>query len=176
MDMTRNYFELFDLEPGFDVDQALLSERYRALQKQWHPDRFAHLSERERRLAVQYTAHINEALATLKSPLRRAQYLLLLAGRDTHGESGAQLDPLFLMQQMELRERLADVSEHDDPEAELDALREQADSALRNLLDEFVSLFSKQDLDGAEKVVRKLQFVTKLQREIELLEDRLLDD
>ncbi|MBV1790518.1 Fe-S protein assembly co-chaperone HscB [Marinobacterium sp. D7] len=176
MDMTRNYFELFDLEPGFEVDQALLSERYRALQKQWHPDRFAHLSERERRLAVQYTAHINEALATLKSPLRRAQYLLLLAGRDTHGESGAQLDPLFLMQQMELRERLADASEHVDPEAELDALREQADSGLRNLLDEFVSLFSKQDLDGAEKTVRKLQFVTKLQKEIELLEDRLLDD
>ncbi|WP_246590231.1 Fe-S protein assembly co-chaperone HscB [Marinobacterium ramblicola] len=174
--MTRNYFELFDLEPGFEVDQALLSERYRALQKQWHPDRFAHLSERERRLAVQYTAHINEALATLKSPLRRAQYLLLLAGRDTHGESGAQLDPLFLMQQMELRERLADASEHVDPEAELDALREQADSGLRNLLDEFVSLFSKQDLDGAEKTVRKLQFVTKLQKEIELLEDRLLDD
>ncbi|GGC11658.1 co-chaperone protein HscB [Marinobacterium zhoushanense] len=176
MDMTRNYFELFDLEPGFDVDQALLSERYRALQKQWHPDRFAHLSERERRLAVQYTAHINEALATLKSPLRRAQYLLLLAGRDTHGESGAQLDPMFLMQQMELRERLAQASDHADPESELDTLREQADAELRSLLAEFVSLFSHQDLDGAEKVVRKLQFVTKLHKEIELLEDRLLDD
>ncbi|KEA64864.1 Chaperone protein HscB [Marinobacterium lacunae] len=176
MDMTRSYFELFDLEPSFDVDQALLSERYRALQKQWHPDRFAHLSDRERRLAVQYTAHLNEAFATLKSPLRRAQYLLLLAGRDTHGESGAQLDPGFLMQQMELRERLAEAVDHDDPESELEDMQRLADDNLRQLLAQFVSLYSENDLDGAEKIVRKLQFVTKLQREIEQLEDRLLDD
>jgi len=176
MDMTRNYFELFDLELAFDVDQALLGERYRALQRQWHPDRFAHLSERERRLAVQYTAYLNEALATLKSPLRRAQYMLLLAGRDTHGESGVQLDPFFLMQQMELRERLAQVAEREDPEVELDELREQTETEMRDLLTEFVSLYSQEDLGGAEKVVRKLQFVTKLQNEIELLEDRLLDD
>ncbi|MBR9884284.1 MAG: Fe-S protein assembly co-chaperone HscB [Oceanospirillales bacterium] len=176
MDMTRSYFELFDLEPSFDVDQALLSERYRALQKQWHPDRFAHLSDRERRLAVQYTAHLNEAFATLKSPLRRAQYLLSLAGRDTHGESGAQLDPGFLMQQMELRERLAEAVDHDDPESELEDMQRLADDNLRQLLAQFVSLYSENDLDGAEKIVRKLQFVTKLQREIEQLEDRLLDD
>lgn len=176
MDITRNYFELFDIEPRFDIDLAQLSERYRALQKQWHPDRFAHLTERERRLAVQYTAHINEALATLKSPLRRAQYMLLLAGRDTHGETGGQLDPMFLMQQMELRERLAEVPELDDPESEIEALQEQAEAQLRALLAEFVSLYTQNDLDGAEKVVRKLQFVTKLQTEIELLEDRLLDD
>lgn len=56
MDMTRNHFELLGFEPTWEVDQALLSERYRELQKQWHPDRFAHLSDRERRLAVQYTA------------------------------------------------------------------------------------------------------------------------
>lgn len=176
MDMTRNYFELLGLEQDFQVDQALLAERYRELQKQWHPDRFAHRSDRERRLAVQYTAHLNEALATLKSPLRRAQYLLLLAGRDTHGEGGAQLDPMFLMEQMELRERLAEVGGADDPEAELEQLAESTEAALRKLQTEFVTLYSQADLDGAETVVRKMQFMTKLQREIEAAEDRLLDD
>lgn len=176
MDMTQNYFELLGLEPAYELDQALLSERYRALQKQWHPDRFAHLSDRERRLAVQYTAHLNEAFATLKSPLRRAQYLLLLAGRDTFGEHTGQLDPLFLMEQMELRERLADATDADDPEDELERLGATAESALRDLQTEFVTLYSQSDLDGAETVVHKMQFMTKLQREIETAEDRLLDD
>ncbi|SEG86564.1 Fe-S protein assembly co-chaperone HscB [Marinobacterium lutimaris] len=176
MDMTRNYFELFDLTPGFELDLGLLSEKYRELQKQWHPDRFAHLSERERRLSVQYTAHLNEAFQSLKSPLRRAQYLLLLQGRDTHGESGAQLDPMFLMEQMELRERLSEVAEQDDPEAELEQLQQEAEQALRELRAEFVSLYTGGDLDGAERTVRKMQFATKLESEIEALEDRLFDD
>ena len=175
MDMSRNYFELLGLEPGYDVDLALLSERYRALQKEWHPDRFAHGSDRERRMAVQYTAHLNEALATLKSPLRRAQYLLLLAGRDTHGESAGQLDPMFLMEQMELRERLAEVGDNSDPDVELDALAEQAQAAMRTLQHEFVSLYAQSDLDAAEAVVRKMQVMTKLVSEIEAAEDRLAD-
>lgn len=176
MDMTRNYFELLGLEQSYHLDQALLSDRYRALQKQWHPDRFAHLSDRERRLAVQYTAHLNEAFATLKSPLRRAQYLLLLAGRDTFGENSTQLDPMFLMEQMELRERLADAGDCDDPEAVLEQLAKTAESAQRDLQADFVTLYSQSDLDGAETVVRKMQFMSKLQREIESAEDRLLDD
>lgn len=176
MDMTRNYFELLGFEPTWEVDQALLSERYRELQKQWHPDRFAHLSDRERRLAVQYTARLNEAVATLKSPLKRAQYLLLLAGRDTFGESAAQLDPGFLMQQMELRERLAEVGDAEDPEAELERLANAAEADLNALQTRFVTLYSQSDLDGAETVVRKMQFMSKLQREIEAAEDRLLDD
>ncbi|WP_432696506.1 Fe-S protein assembly co-chaperone HscB [Marinobacterium sp. YM272] len=175
MDMTRNYFELFDLQPGFDLDLGVLSERYRELQKQWHPDRFAHLSERERRLSVQYTAHLNEAFQSLKSPLRRAQYLLLLAGRDTHGESSSQLDPMFLMEQMELRERLSEVADQDDPESELEQLQQEAEQASRDLRAEFVKLYQSDDLDAAEQVVRKMQFAAKLESEIEALEDRLFD-
>lgn len=175
MDMTRNYFELFELQPGFDLDLALLSERYRELQKQWHPDRFAHLSERERRLSVQYTAHLNEAFQSLKSPLRRAQYLLLLAGRDTHGESSSQLDPMFLMEQMELRERLSEAADHEDPESELEQLQSEAAQASQDLRAEFVKLYQSDDLDGAEQVVRKMQFAAKLESEIEALEDRLFD-
>ena len=176
MDITRNYFEFLGLPVGFDVDSGQLTERYRELQKQIHPDRHSHQSDREQRLAVQYTAHLNEALTTLKSPLRRAQYLLSLKGIDTLSESRAQLDPMFLMEQMELRERAAEAVDHDDPEAELEALQAHVTGEFRQLQAAFAAAWGSGDLEQAEMLVRKMQFNCKLQSDIEALEDRLFDD
>jgi len=176
MDITRNYFEILGLPVSFDIDQAQLTERYRDLQKQVHPDRHSHQSDREQRLAVQYTAYLNEALTTLKSPLKRAQYLLSLQGIDTLSDSRTQLDPMFLMEQMELRERVADATDHDDPEAELEQLEALVDAELKQLQSAFVKAWEGQQLAQAEVLVRKMQFASKLQSDIEALEDRLFDD
>lgn len=176
MDITRNYFEFLGLPVDFDLDQALLSERYRALQQQLHPDRHAHQSDREQRLAVQYTTYLNEAQATLKSPLKRAQYLLSLQGIDTLADTRAQLDPGFLMEQMELRERVAEAPEHADPEAEMELLEAQVEHALQQLQAAFAAAWKEQALGDAEQLVRKMQFMVKLQSEVEALEERLFDD
>lgn len=176
MDITRNYFEFLGLPVSYNIDQAELSSRYRELQKQLHPDRHAHQSDREQRLAVQYTAFLNEALATLKSPLRRAQYLLSLKGVDTERESGVQVDPAFLMEQMELRERVAEAPEHSDPEAELEALTALVDERLAALQAEFARAWEEQALEQAELLVRKMQFISRLQADVEALEDRLFED
>ena len=55
-----NYFDLFGLPVDFQVDGSLLTVRYRELQKQCHPDNFATASERDRLLAVQQAARIND--------------------------------------------------------------------------------------------------------------------
>lgn len=48
-----NYFELFDFPVSFDLDTGELSRRYRLLQQQFHPDRFASSGEREKLNALQ---------------------------------------------------------------------------------------------------------------------------
>ena len=58
---------------------------------------------------MQRAAQINDAFTTLKAPLRRAEYLLSLRGTDIRGEQQTLQDPAFLMQQLEWRERLADL-------------------------------------------------------------------
>jgi len=176
MDITRNYFEFLGLPVDFNLDQAELSSRYRELQKQLHPDRHAHQSDREQRLAVQYTAYLNEALATLKSPLRRAQYLLSLQGIDTEHQSGVQVEPGFLMEQMELRERVAEAPEHSDPEAELEQLTDLVDGRLAALQSEFARAWDAQAMEQAELLVRKMQFISRLKADVEALEDRLFED
>lgn len=177
MNLEDDFFTLFGLPKSYSVDMNALSSAYRELQKQWHPDRFASGSEREQRIAAQYTTHLNEASATLKSPLLRAQYLLALAGRETRNESGGRpLPGTFLMQQMMLREQLSEVSASSDPEGELDSLRDQADQLLKDEQQAFVAALNDDALDAAEDAVHKMQFITKLQREIDELEERLFDD
>jgi len=102
-ELTSNYYELFQLPIGFEVDLKALSERYRTLQSSVHPDKYANASDLERRLSVQQSARINEAFQTLKNPLRRARYLLELNGIDMNADTDTSMDPIFLMQQMIMR-------------------------------------------------------------------------
>ena len=173
MDITQNFFELFELDASFDLDTQQLSERYRELQREYHPDRHAHKGEREQRLAVQATAHLNQAFDTLKNPLLRAQYLLQQRGVETGEESRGQLPGAFLMQQMELRESLVEAAEADDPFAELERLEAESKALEAAEYSQFNAALAAEDLDSAEVSIRKLQFITKLLREIEAAEDRL---
>jgi len=173
MDIAQNFFELFGLDASFDLDLQLLSERYRELQREHHPDRHAHKGEREQRLAVQATAHLNEAFETLKTPLLRAQYLLKLEGVDTGEENRRQLPGPFLMQQMELRESLVEAASGQDPFDALDKLAVEAKGLEAAEYSQFNAALVAQELDSAEISIRKLQFINKLIREIEAAEDRL---
>ena len=173
MDIKKNYFEFIGLPESFDIDLVALAEQSRELQKTLHPDRYSHLSAQEQRVAVQYTAYLNEGIATLRSPLMRAQYLLLLKGIDTTAESSTPIDPMFLMQQMELRERLEDAPDAGDPYAELESLEAEVGLLLSGLRDEFAQLYGSDNLSAATASVRKMQFLEKLVLEIQRLEDRL---
>jgi len=178
MQIEQNYFTLFGLPESFQIDAARLAERYRALQRDWHPDRHAGADEREQRLAVQRSAHLNDALATLKSPLRRALYLLQLRGHPVRDDDRRPMASAFLLQQMELREELEAIGASADPERALQTLERHV-SALRSALEtQFEQQLARGDepaLLAAVDRVRELQFLDKMQREIEQLEDRLTD-
>ena len=178
MAIEQNYFTLFGLPQQYSLDTALLSERYRSLQKDLHPDRFAHKSEREQLQAVQVAAHLNEALATLKSPLKRSAYLLSLKGIDTDSSSTTISDGGFLMQQMMLREQLDEARDADDPFDALEQLLEQLGQQERTLQDQLVEQLASDDPQQLEQALinlRKLQFFDKLRHEIERVEDQLDD-
>lgn len=169
-----NHFELFGLPNQFDLDKNHLSEKFRDLQKQFHPDKFAAASERDRLMSVQKAAEINDAYQTLKTPIERAEYLLSLYGVHIRGEHQTMSDPLFLMEQMELRETLEDISHSNAPD---DALLE-FDRKIQSMYQQLIELLRQQlvseEWDIAADSVRKLKFVNKLRREIEQLEDKLL--
>ncbi len=177
MQNNPNHFEIFSLPEAFPVDVEELTRVYRELQRELHPDRFAGAGDHEQRLSVQYAAQVNEAYRTLRSPVRRARYLLELKGRSADAEN-SQLDPCFLMRQMELREDLGAVRDADDPQAALDALRDEVRKELRDIERVIAGQFrdgSEEALDKASRLVQEMQFLVKLDEEAERLEAEIFD-
>jgi molecular chaperone HscB len=167
MDFSQNHFTLFGLPVAFSIDSARMEQAYRDIQTQVHPDKFAHSSEQERRLSMQWATHANEAFQTLKKPLARARYLLSLHGVDTEEESNTAMPIDFLMEQMEWREAIGGAKTSQDASAleQLhDRLRKetrQQHLELGNLIDESA------DYATAAGLVRKLKFMEKLGEEID---------
>ena len=175
--LTQNHFKLFALPERYQLDRKDLDARYRELQRTVHPDRFASASDQERRLSVQRAAQINEAFETLKDPLKRGQYLLELRGHMIEDQQQTHQDPEFLMQQIELREQLAEVRAQDDPLQVLDTLSRQIRNQYRDLeagLGE--ALDSGADIRQAVTLALRMQFFTRLNNEVQELEADLEDE
>ena len=173
-----NYFELFNLAPGFHLDVEQLAHTYQRLQQITHPDKFASAGDRERLLAVQKNAQVNDAYQTLKSPLKRAEYLLSLRGLDLQHEHQTMQDSAFLMQQMQWREELEDIEHADDPAEQL----VQLDKQIKHMMDQQFAELAEILQDNGEEanlaaanLIRKLKFMLKLRHEIELKDDMLND-
>jgi molecular chaperone HscB len=176
LDLTQNYFDLFGLPVGFDVDPDRLTERYRDLQRIVHPDRYASGTEQERRLSMQGATFLNEALETLQDPLLRAHYLLRLKGAEPDPRAGQPMAPEFLMEQMELREELAELRHRPDPLAAAGAFIGRVRGRVDELVARLGRRFAAADLPAAAELVRELQFLRKLQAEAENLEAELEDE
>lgn len=171
----NNFFDLFGIDRSYTLDRHLLRDRFRDLQKKFHPDNYASASEQERRLSAQYAAHINEAYTTLSDPMQRGRYILSLHGIDIDEEQDTRMDPEFLMQQIELREEL------DTAESSVEALSSLSDkvnyefskreASIAGILDNTPALDS--ELDTARHLVRELQFLIRIRSEIEQAEEAL---
>ena len=102
----QNHFELFGLPQVYALDLEHLDRAYLDIQSKIHPDRHALAGDAERRASMQMTMQVNEAYRTLKSPVQRAKYLLELNGIDVGFETNTVMPTDFLVQQMEIREKL----------------------------------------------------------------------
>jgi len=169
IDFSRNYFDLFGLAPAFRFDGAVLDQAFRQLQTEVHPDRFAGGSDAQRRLALQSSAHVNEAYCALKNPVRRAQYLLNLHGIDAVGETDTALPLEFLERQLERREQAADAQAAGDVRT-LSSLLAQARAegqALEDVLAQMID--GDRAFAGARMRVRELTFLAKLAEDIDAM-------
>ena len=165
-DSRQNYFQLFGLAQSYRIDIARLEQDYRMLQTRIHPDKFAHLSDTEQRIAMQHATWVNEAYQTLHDPLRRARYLLTLHGVDTQEETNTAMPLDFLTAQMEWREAVVEAQQGRDVVA-----LEKLEARMRHATREFetdlaIKLDIEKNFNAATALVRKLRFMEKLAEEI----------
>ena len=167
MDLTADFFALFGLPKTFRLSLSELDSRYRDVQAQVHPDRFANAPEGERRLSMQWATRANEAYLTLKKPLERAKYLLELAGHDLQAESNTTMPADFLMEQMEWREAVMEARTGGDHH-ELEHLYQRLRGDIDGRYAEVAALLDDaRDYALATDRVRRLMFLEKLLYEID---------
>ena len=170
MATTRDYYEILGLERGASDEE--IKRSFRKLAQQWHPDVNTDPDADAR------FKEINEAYQVLRDPLKRGRYLLELRGIHLDDRQGAHQDAGFLMQQMELRESLAEVRQQDDPLGALNRLGGDIEARFRELETRLGQVLDADAGDAAEAaaLVQKMQFFTRLRDEVQQLEADLEDE
>ncbi|PIF73450.1 Fe-S protein assembly co-chaperone HscB [Variovorax sp. RO1] len=170
MNLNDTDFQLFAVPATFAQDRAVLDARWKELQREVHPDRFAAQGAAAQRVAMQWSVRINEAYQRLKDPIRRASYLCELNGAPLNAENNTAMPGAFLMQQMEWREALddaRDIAAVEVLQEDVESTRARALSSLDWLIDE------KGDYPGAVQQVRALMFIERFGQDVETKFDQL---
>jgi molecular chaperone HscB len=168
--LSSSDFELFGLPDRFAQDGAAIDARWKELQREVHPDKFAAQGPSAQRVAMQWSVRVNEAYMRLRDPLRRAAYLCERRGAPINAETNTAMPGEFLMQQMAWREALEHAdSEHDleHVSTELAKARTDALSRIETLLDE------TGDAAAAARQVRALMFIERFAHDVEARFDEL---
>ena len=162
MRLDSDDFTLFGLPRRFALEPGLLGVRWRELQTQVHPDRFAAEGAAAQRLAMQWSVRVNEAYRRLKDPLSRGTYLCELAGHPL-GQA-QQVGHDVLARQMQWHEELAEAASADVVkalEAEVAARLAQIEDGVRIDLDE------REEPQAALPKLREWMFLRRLSEEVE---------
>ena len=173
---AADYFELFAIEAGYDLDLDALEKKYLELSRKVHPDRFVGAAARERLTALQQSMLLNDAYKILVKPVARAEYMLVRAGVTI--AANEQLDPSFLMEVMELREELQEAVQGRD-RARLDSLEEamldRRALALERIAGHFAELAGGGDRERLLAAVKNdvilLRYINRYIEEFDYLDD-----
>ena len=170
MNLQSTDFELFQLPVQFAQPRELIDTRWKELQRQAHPDKFAAQGAAAQRLAMQWSVRINEAYQRLKDPLARASYLCELHGAPIRAENNTAMPPAFLVQQMEWREALEDAVTM----AQLEQLAGETRLAENAQLAVIARVLdADKDHVRAAQEVRSLMFIQRFGQEVEARIDLL---
>lgn len=160
-------FALLGLPAHYDLDPALLRQRYLELARLTHPDRLVGADEDQRLLALRVSARLNDAYRRLNDPLQRAEYLLQLAGGDS-GADDRTVPQEVLAETLLWREEIDEAREAGNTQT-LAALRQQIGQRYAALQEQIAALAARLPGDEAlrKQLREKLNCVRYYQRMLE---------
>lgn len=138
---TSDYFSVMGLPRKLSIDARVLEPVFHALSRRFHPDMYRMSAPRERMIALENSAVLNQAYRTLRDPFDRAAYLLELErGREgDRRDSPPQdlFDEILEVQELLGDFRLADAGDQEALKPQLirkrDALQAEQDARGREL-------------------------------------------
>ena len=153
-----NYFELYDLQPSFQIDNALVKKKFYELSKRYHPDFYVNESDEKQAEILELSTLNNKAYQVLSDPLKRIEYILSLNNMLAEGDKYV-LPQDFLMDMMDVNEALMEM-EFDHDAIRLADLSQQIDEREMGLFDElkqYTDEFDQKCGKGAESILLKVK-------------------
>ena len=170
-----DYYGLLGIPRALNLSLEDLQQRYYALSRELHPDRFMQKPEAERQRALDMSSALNDAYRTLKDPVRRAQYLLGLEGFDIGEQRSKDVPPELLEEVFELNMALEEMRGGDDsarPQLEVAeknfaGMLEGADQELAALFVKYDAAQSRDVLSQIRSVLNRRKYISNLVSEVE---------
>ena len=143
-----DYYELFGIPRNLNIPLDDLQNRFYALSRELHPDRFMRKPEAERLRALDMSSALNDAYRTLKDPIKRAQYLLGLEGFEIGEQRSKDVPPELLEEVFELNMAIEEMRGGDDSaRPQLEQAEKNFSGMLGDVDEQLQTLF--QQYDGA---------------------------
>ena len=146
-DTGADYFGLLGLQRRWQLDRGALERSYLERSRVVHPDAFVGRGAAAQRAALEASSRLNAAYGVLRDPVLRAEYLVKLGGVDLDSSDAVHGSPqpsqTFLIQMIELRERLA--------EDDTDAIRDEIEARAEQAFDEAIAAFDRNDIAVAAR-------------------------
>jgi len=170
-----DYYAVLGIPHALNLSVDDIQQRYYALSRELHPDRFMQKPEAERQRALDMSSALNDAYLTLKDPIKRAQYLLTLEGFDIGEQRSKDVPPELLEEVFELNMALEEMRGGDhsarpqleQAEKNFTGMLIETDQQLQSLFVQFDASQSKEALAQIRNVLNRRKYIQNLVSEVE---------
>jgi molecular chaperone HscB len=150
--LQHNYYDFFEIPHNLSIDLKDLEQRFYALSRKWHPDRFARAGAEERQQALDASAILNDGYRVLRDPIQRANYLLKENGFDIGEQQGKEVPPELLEEVFELNMAL------DESDADAIAEARAKFAKMQEAIDrDLVSRYGEYDRKPSREVLQEIR-------------------
>nr|XP_044988709.1 iron-sulfur cluster co-chaperone protein HscB isoform X4 [Jaculus jaculus]XP_044988710.1 iron-sulfur cluster co-chaperone protein HscB isoform X4 [Jaculus jaculus] len=118
----------------------------------------------EKDFSEKHSTLVNEAYKTLLAPLSRGLYLLKLQGIEISEGTDYEIDSQFLMEIMEINEKLAGAPS----EAAMEEIEATVRAKQKELTDNVNRAFEQGDFEKAKEILTKMRYFSNVEEKIKL--------
>jgi molecular chaperone HscB len=165
-----NYFEIFGLPIQLKVDKTDLPKRFFELSRKFHPDFYANSIPAEKEKALEITANLNKAFKIFQNEDDTIKYVLQLKGL-LEEEEKYQLPPDFLMEVLEINEKVMDAE--DDPnlkvhlQSAIDRLQTEIYEPVKEIIEHYQDgITTEKELLQVKEYYYKKKYLTRISKEL----------
>ncbi len=129
-----NYFTYLFLNSNLSVDVNTLEQNFLNLMMLYHPDKFVSKEQTQQTNSLNHTSHLNQAYATLSSPLKTIEYLYFWLNKEhIINENETSKNNAVIMEFLDLYEQLEEADTIDKKQIILSNINNQINDFLEQL-------------------------------------------